>query len=140
MQENRMIGKQIVKYGIVGLISTIIHISIAFLLVYFIDESAFYSNVLGFICAFLFSYLSHSKFVFYSNLSLDKVSKFFLVQFISLLLAIAFANLAEGLNPYLKVLFVALILPLIAFMVHKVWTFAEHEKSRRTPKPSWIKR
>ncbi|MBW2569311.1 MAG: GtrA family protein [Deltaproteobacteria bacterium] len=73
---------------LVGVVSTGIYIIAAFFIIYFVDDSIFSSNIFAFACAFLFSYLAQSKFVFNGNISFNKASKFFLVQFVSLLLAI----------------------------------------------------
>ena len=118
---------KLVRYAIVGVVSTGIYIIAAFLFIYFVDDSVFSSNIFGFACAFLFSYLAQSKFVFNSNISFNKASKFFLVQFVSLLLAIGLTNLTQGLNAYFKVLIIVVILPLITFIIHRLWTFVEHE-------------
>jgi putative flippase GtrA len=118
---------KVVRYAIVGVVSTGIHIIAAFFFIYFVDDSIFSSNIFGFACAFLFSYFAQSKFVFNSNISFNKASKFFLVQFVSLLLAIGLTNLTQGLNAYFKVLIIVVILPLITFIIHRLWTFVEHE-------------
>ena len=118
---------KLVRYAIVGVVSTGIYIIAAFFVIYFVDDSIFSSNIFGFACAFLFSYLAQSKFVFNSNISFNKASKFFLVQFVSLLLAIGLTNLTQGLNAYFKVLIIVVILPLITFIIHRLWTFVEHE-------------
>jgi hypothetical protein len=46
---------------------------------------------------------------------------------VSLLLAIGLTNLTQGLNAYFKVLIIVVILPLITFIIHRLWTFVEHE-------------
>ena len=61
---------KLVRYAIVGVVSTGIYIIAAFFIIYFVDDSIFSSNISGFACAFLFSYLAQSKFVFNSNISL----------------------------------------------------------------------
>ena len=118
---------RLVRYAIVGVVSTGIYIIAAFFLIYFVDDSIFSSNIFGFACAFLFSYLAQSKFVFNSNISFNKASKFFLVQFVSLLLAIGLTNLTQGLNAYFNVLLIVIMLPLITFIIHRLWTFVERE-------------
>ena len=115
------------RYCVVGIVSTGIHVTAAILFIYFIKQALFLSNIFGFSWAYLFSYIAQSKFVFHSNLSLIKSIKYFFVQLLPLFFAISLSNMAEDLNLYLKVLLVAIILPLITFFIHKIWTFAEHE-------------
>jgi putative flippase GtrA len=116
---------QIIKYGIVGIISTLIHIGAASLFVRFFYESLFISSVVGFSCAFGFSYVSQSTFVFASRLAWKKALKFLLVQVIALILAVNAAQLAENVSIYIKIFMVAIFLPVCAFFVHKLWTFAD---------------
>jgi putative flippase GtrA len=116
-----------VRYGIIGAISTGIHVTAAFAFIYFINKSLFLSNLFGFSWAYLFSYISQSKFVFESRISLEKALKYLFVQLFALLLSIELSNVADDFNIYLKVLLVVIILPIITFFIHKIWTFAKHE-------------
>ena len=116
-----------VRYGIIGTISTGIHVTAAFSFIYFVNQSLFLSNMVGFSWAYLFSYISQSKFVFESGISFKKAFKYLLVQLFALLLSIELSNMAEEFNIYLKVLLVVIILPVFTFFIHKIWTFAKHE-------------
>lgn len=121
--------EQIVKYGLVGSISTLIHIGAASLFVRFINESFMIANGVAFLFAFIFSYVAQSKFVFKSGVSLKKAVKFFFVQTISLILAVKLAELAVVFSVYLKIFMVAFILPLCAFVIHRIWTFVDFEET-----------
>ncbi|MCK5165230.1 MAG: GtrA family protein [Desulfobacula sp.] len=123
-----MLHYQLIKYGIVGGISTAIHFCTASLFVLLIYESLMFSNVTGFMIAFIWSYYAQSKFVFNSSLSTKKGTKFFIVQAISLVLAVNLASLAETISIYLKIFIVALVLPICAFAIHKLWTFVDDEE------------
>lgn len=118
---------KIVKYGLVGGISTIIHIVSAYLYIYFISDSIFTSNIIGFLSAFSFSYLLQSFYVFGRAISYKKAIKFFFVQFLSLLIAISISKYLVFYNSYLKVLLVIVILPLITYTAHKIWTFGDSD-------------
>ena len=120
-----MLHYQIIRYGFVGGISTAIHFCTASLFVMLIYESLLFSNITGFMIAFIWSYYAQSKFVFKSSLSTKKSSKFFIVQVISLVLAVNFASIAGNISIYLKIFIVALVLPLCAFFIHKLWTFVD---------------
>ena len=127
----RFLGARLVRYGIVGMLSTAVHVSAAFLFIYFVQSSLFFSNLFGFGCAYLFSYFFQSKFVFESHISLIKALRYFLVQLLSLLLAMGCSNAAAEFNVYVKVLLTAVILPMITFVVHKIWTFAGDARTER---------
>ena len=60
----KLLTFKIVRYGLVGGISTFIHFSVASLYIYSISNSVFQANVVGFLTAYIFSYLMQSKLVF----------------------------------------------------------------------------
>lgn len=114
---------QILKYAIFGVFSTLIHLSIAFMSMYFLNQGVIISNVLGFLSAFTFSYLGQSKYVFNFPLSLKHASKYFLIQFTSLSISLLFTLFLFEFNSYIKTIIVIFLLPMITFVLHKVWTF-----------------
>jgi len=119
----RIFNIKIVRYGVIGGASTLLHISVAYLFLYFIGSSIFISNILGFLFAFIFSYVFQSIYVFEHAIGLRTVSKYFLVQFSSLLTAIVISDYLPLENNYIKTLIIILILPLITYIIHKFWTF-----------------
>ena len=119
------LNHKIVKYGLVGGISTLIHITAAYAYIYMVNNSIFISNIVGFLSAFGFSYIVQSKFVFKHAISYVRAFKYFIVQFISLLIAIVISDYAPLENSYLKVILVIVLLPLITYFTHNVWTFSE---------------
>lgn len=116
---------KIVRYVLVGGTSTLIHILVASLYIYFMYDSVFQSNVMGFLVAYIFSYLVQSRLVFEHAVSIQKAIKYFIVQFSALLLAIFTSDFFDSYNSYLRTLIVAVLLPLITFVIHKFWTFKD---------------
>jgi len=116
---------KIVRYGFIGGLSTLIHITMAFLTIYAISDSIFISNTVGFLCAFGFSYWLQSVLVFKHPLSVHKALKYFVVQFSALLLSMALTYFTPLDNAYLKVLLVVIILPLCTYVIHHLWTFSK---------------
>ncbi len=116
---------KIVRYALVGGTATLIHILVASLYIYFINNSVLQSNIIGFLVAYVFSYLVQSKLVFEHAVSIQKAIKYFIVQFGALLLAIFSSEIFDSYNSYLRTLIVAVLLPLITFVMHKFWTFKE---------------
>lgn len=117
--------KYLFKYGLVGILVTVLHIIIASSYILFINDSVFQSNIIGFLIAYVFSYFMQSKFVFEQTVSIKKAVKYFMVQFASLTLAILTSQIFDSYNSYFKTLIVAGLLPLITFIVHKIWTFRD---------------
>ncbi len=116
---------KIVKYALVGGTATLIHIFVASLYIYFIHDSVLQSNIVGFLVAYVFSYIVQSMLVFEHAISMQKAIKYFIVQFSALLLAIFSSEVFDSYNSYLRTLIVAVLLPLITFVMHKFWTFKE---------------
>ena len=119
----KLFSYKIVRYGLIGGISTLIHFSIAFIYIYFINNSVLQSNTIGFFIAYIFSYLTQSKYVFLHKIHIAKAIKYFVVQFGVLLLSILVSNIFNEYNSYIKTIIVVIILPLITFVIHKFWTF-----------------
>ena len=122
----KIIDHKIVRYGLIGTLSTLIHITMAFLYIYFINDSIYISNIIGFLSAFGFSYLFQSKFVFQHTISYKKALKYFMVQSFALLLSIVISDLTPLGNAYLEVILVSIILPIMTYFLHKIWTFSTH--------------
>jgi putative flippase GtrA len=122
----KIFNSQIIKYGIFGIISTLIHIGVASIFVRFFYESLILSNSMGFLSAFTFSYAAQSRLVFNVDPTCKKAVKFFLVQSVSLILAVKIAHLTENFSIYFKIAIVAFLLPLFTFFIHRIWTFAKH--------------
>ncbi len=128
------LNHKIIKYGLVGGIATLIHIVAAYVYIYLVNNSIFVSNIVGFLSAFTFSYIVQSKFVFGHAISYIKAFRYFIVQFISLLAAIAISSYVPLGNSYLKVILVVIMLPLITYIMHNIWTFSE-PKIKQEKKP-----
>ena len=119
---------KVVKYGVIGCGATFIHISIASLCIFFIEHSIFQSNIIGFLVAYLFSYVMQSTFVFESNISVKSATKYFLVQFCVLILVIYLSKNLYQYSTYIQTLIVAMLLPGITFFIHEFWTFNSKKK------------
>jgi len=117
---------KLIRYALIGGSSTLIHLGIAFLWLYTVNSSLFFANTAGFSVAFIFSYTVQSRYVFLHPLSPPKAFRYFLVQFGALLAALILSAMLVGYNSYIKTLIVVILLPLITFVIHKLWTFRHH--------------
>lgn len=115
--------KRLVGYGLVGGVSTSIHVACAYLLIGLFGASLIVSNFVGFLSAYLFSYLAQSRLVFAQAISYRKAAKYFLVQVLSLSIALCLAPFINGYSIYWKTVVIALLLPLITYVIHSIWTF-----------------
>ena len=127
----KLTNLKIVRYGIIGVVSTGIHLSVAYAYLYLVNDSVLISNIIGFLSAYLFSYLIQSKYVFEHAVSIPKAVKYFTVQFSALLTAIGISHISVMYNSYIKTLTVAFLLPIITFIIHKFWTFSDTHKTSK---------
>lgn len=122
---------KIVRYILVGGVSTFIHISFAYIYIYLVNSSSvFISNIIGFFSAFGFSYIVQSKLVYKRAISYMKAFKYFIVQFLSLLMVIVISDHLFVENSYIKVLLVVVLLPLLTYITHNIWTFSESTSTK----------
>ncbi|MDB2562784.1 GtrA family protein [Sulfurimonas sp.] len=118
---------QLIKYGFVGVVSTLIHVTIASLYIYVFHENIYIANALGFTTAFAFSYTVQSLYVFKHSLDPLKLLKYFTVQFGALVVALESSNFLSLENLYTQTAIISILLPIFTFIIHKVWTFKETE-------------
>ncbi|MGZ8548573.1 MAG: GtrA family protein [Sulfuricurvum sp.] len=120
---SKLYHNKLLRYALIGGVSTLIHLGSAFLWLYTINPSLFIANMAGFTLAFIFSYTVQSRYVFLHTLTFLKAFKYFIVQFGALLSALILSDMLVGVNNYVKTLLVVILLPLITFAIHKFWTF-----------------
>ena len=119
---NRLYHSTLLRYALIGGVSTLIHISVAFCLIYFAQAGIYAANIVGFVTAYLFSYTFQSIFVFRHALSVHKAIRYFVIQFASLIISTILSNLFYY-NPYIKTLLIIILMPLLTYITHKFWTF-----------------
>jgi len=114
---------QLSKYGFFGIIATLIHLGSAWMVLFIFQTSVFAANSVAFFTAFGFSYLFQTLYVFQTDFHLHKFVKFFLVQFLSFLVAYILSDVVPISNGYVHTLLIVAIMPLVTFSAHKLWTF-----------------
>jgi len=75
-----MISHKILIFGVIGLISTGIHLASSLLFVSFLVSLATVANVMGYLTAAPFAYLAHSKFTFKKSISFRAFGSFLIVN------------------------------------------------------------
>jgi len=122
----RQLEYKIVRYVLVGGVSTFIHILSAYAYIFLVNNSSvFISNIIGFFSSFGFSYIVQSKLVYKRDISYIKAFRYFIVQFLSLLIVIFISDYLFVESSYIKVLLVVVFLPLLTYITHNIWTFSE---------------
>jgi putative flippase GtrA len=88
-----------------------------------------YANIVGFSIAFVFSYFAQTVLVFRHKVNLGNALRFFMVQFGALMISQAISELFSDWNSYIRILMVVVILPIITYLIHKVWTYSGSSES-----------
>ena len=125
----KIFGYKIIRYAVIGGISTCIHFSISYVFLYFVTPSLYLANIVAFLIAYLFSYTMQSRFVFKHSMNIQKASKYFFVQLMVLFLSLIFSSLFSY-NSYIKTVIVIICMPLITFLIHTFWTFKEQNDDK----------
>ena len=108
-------------YVALGLMSTGIHVAVAFLVIG-IGVSVVPANVAGFSVAFIFSYLTQSRRVFGASRTARNLLRYLGVQAGALGISL-YASSVLG-DPFARTLLTAFVLPAVAYVLHRTWTFA----------------
>lgn len=121
---------QLLRFGIVGVAATIVHMSVAFALHYLLNLSPLLSNFFAFLVAWCVSYAGQFSWTFKNSSAGHKQSapKFFAVSVLSLILnqIIIWVTAEYFQIPfYLAVIFVVTSVPLVTFFLSKYWVFRE---------------
>ncbi len=116
---------QLAKYGFFGVLATLVHLFVAWAVLYISAPSVFIANLFAFLTAFIFSYIFQTLYVFATTFHIVKFIKFFFVQFGTFLVAYLLSDVLMIQNGYLHTLIIVAIMPLITFLIHKFWTFKE---------------
>lgn len=116
---------QFIRFNIVGLASTLLHVAVAFALLDILDFSLMASNVGAFAVAISFSYMGHARWSFETNGELKSMLRFCVASGVNLLLIIGISHVVtvSQWQPYMGIVLVAVIIPLVGFFMQKLWVF-----------------
>ncbi len=121
--------QQIRRFGVIGLLATAIHITVAYFAERLGSLSPQLANLSGFSAAFLVSYFGHMQYTFQPQGSSDRYFRRFLIlSIISFLISsyLVFALTVElGVDFMWALASVAVIVPSSNFIVAKFWAFTE---------------
>lgn len=119
---------QFVRFNLVGVISTIAHVSVALAIEALGLAPAILANLFGFFAAFLISYFGHSKFTFHARLEhKTHLPKFLTIALIGLAVSSFItlnAHYRMGYSFVLTMAIVGIVVPIFTFLSLKLWVFA----------------
>ena len=117
--------KQFFRFGVVGIGSTSIHVLVALTLLKIAGLSLLMANIGAFFSALLFSYFGNALWSFETRGEAKSLGRFFCASAITLLLITLISNWVTEteLPPYTGILMVAVVVPVIGFILQKLWVF-----------------
>lgn len=118
-------GGQFIRFAITGVLATILHIMVA---TWFITKWLFlpsFANGIAFATAASFSYVMNTRWSFSSKVTVGNIARFTVVSIVGLSLSMGISGLAHlyGLHYFYGIMLVVFIVPLVTFLLHKVWTY-----------------
>lgn len=118
--------RQFSKFSGVGIINTLIHLTVTVSLVELLQTNPVIANTFAFLTANAFSYWANSRWSFRANMSRPRFIRFFIVSIAGLLLTITLSSFAQAMHWHylagVALLFFAL--PVLTFVFHRYWTFS----------------
>lgn len=122
---NPIFIKRVLRFGISGVLVTILHVLIASAFIEFISPMQSVANGVAFVVATIASYLIHTKWSFSSSLHGKNLFRFCTVSCFGLFLAMAISGIAQmlGLHYWYGIAAVVCMLPPVTFLLHNCWTY-----------------
>ena len=112
----------------IGLGATALHVAIATYLIGTLMLPIALGNAIAFVVANLFSYFSQSAYVFQRRPTSIQYWRFLTVSLVGLGFVVAISSALEALGVHYLVSIgvVVLVVPIVTFGVHSVWTFRKN--------------
>ena len=114
--------RRIIIFGIVGISATAIHMLIAHLF-YWLIEDRIPASLAGFCLAFVFSYLAHRRFTFHDAVK-GSPFRFFIVAGSGFLFSLFVLNHLAALPAWLALTLSIGVIPLWSFLLSRLWVFS----------------
>jgi putative flippase GtrA len=123
--KTRLWHTQLIRYGFVGIVSTTVHVLVASLLLKSVGLSLLVSNMAAFFSAAFVSYFGNATWSFQAKAEVRSMQKYVGSSVITLTLIVVISNgvTQAGLSPYVGILMIALIVPVVGFLLQKLWVF-----------------
>lgn len=118
--------REFIRFGLVGVVNTGVHAGIVIAFMEKLAPPAYVANGIAFMFANVISYCINSRFTFYIPISFKGYRRFLLVSLLSLALTLIITSLAEyfGLHYGIGLVLVIFVVPVLNYLVMKMWAFA----------------
>lgn len=128
---SRHLFRQVIVFGIIGVVATFVHYSVATALAVMNIVSIYLANLAGYLCAVSISYFGHNKFTFQVEHSRTLLVKFVSVSVIvftcSELILLGLEHCFH-LPHAISLAVVVLTIPVISFIMNKFWVYCYQDE------------
>ncbi|ANH74286.1 gtrA-like family protein [Ralstonia insidiosa] len=116
---------RVLRFGVSGVVATGVHVAIATTLINGFSTTQVTANGVAFVCANVCSYLLNALWSFSAKPGGANFLRFYCVSLFGLALTLAISWLAQtlGLSYWAGLACILAIVPPIAFVLHRFWTF-----------------
>jgi putative flippase GtrA len=130
-----LVGRQFALFVCIGLGATAVHVGIAAHLIGTLLMPPVLGNAIAFVFANLISYFSQSAYVFRQQPRSVQYWRFLCVSLVGLALVAAISTGLEvlGVHYFAGIAAVVLVLPIVTFGLHSLWTFRNRGEGGTLP-------
>lgn len=117
--------RRLLRFSLTGICATAIHFLVALSLINILNFPPPFSNGAAFISATILSFFINTRWSFSSEMSAKIMVKFVFVSLLGFFLAMLIAWIAAGLgvSSEFGIVWVAIVVPPITFLLHQYWTY-----------------
>jgi len=123
---------QLIRFGTVGIVSTLIHFVVATTWVLYGSSSSLEANLFGFSAAFTWSFVGNAYWVFRFNGHLSHAfRRFLMTSLLTLLLSVLISLAVDWTNrsAYWGVALTALTAPMLSYLACRYWVFKDRSSA-----------
>jgi putative flippase GtrA len=136
MELYRLEGARVLKFGVVGIVATLVHYTVATCFAELGDLSIVTANILGWLVGLVVSWYGHRHFTF-SKAEFDRASPLMFTAIsifaIGISSGVAYVMHLLDAPAYIGLLFAIGIIPVITFLGHRFVVF-----HRKLPRAGWV--
>lgn len=124
---SRKIFRRFSGFSVIGVINTLIHLLVVTGMVELSDASAVGANCLAFVIANVFSFWANSRWNYGTPMTGRRFKRFFAVSIAGLMVTAGISAVAsaQGWHYLAGTALVFVTLPVLTFIAHQKWTWAE---------------
>ena len=118
-------GIRLARFGIAGLLSTGMHVAVAYVLLARANAPPVVANTVAFTWATFWSYLLNTKWSFSSSIGVKNLYRFTVVSIGGVIVTGLVSQIAQsaGASPWFGIALVVCLVPPLTFSAHRFWTY-----------------